>query len=456
MSDIMFMDIGTAVSLQRLMLLTAERLDADAHMLAQTLNEASQLLPTTTTNVVPGVKRAASNLRVNAKDLESRIKMLLAGGPEAVRGLAALERVRINFSIIDTRGDTEHADGKVSLSDLRWASRAGSPVDAKTRAAAAWLADNQDFFATAETADENNSYIAEPYSSRFVHNPEHEDGMLSVADIDAFFAKIEAWATLMPYAARIDIAGAGGKRDGGKRDGRLTKKDFEAFLANNDDLPRDVVRAARQVMHTEAYHKPAGFFKGLLNWNNVLDATSLIPVLGDVVDGARSIYYAINGDWEASIIYAIGLVPLPGLSGSGVKASWKVSKQAAETFSKHGWKAATKSTASNLRKGTMYNWTAKTAANSLASKSSCQTTQQWIAEQAGINLKDLDIREINEHMREATGADAKRIRNRLSDATGYNLSAKDGFFSDTCEVIAQRLGEHKFSKLWLTPVTPVK
>ena len=450
MSDIMFMDIGTAISLQRLMMLTAERLDADAHVLAQTLKETSQLLPTTA-NVVPGVKRAASDLRVNAKDLESRIKMLLAGGPEAVRGLAALERIRINFSTIDTRGDTEQPDGKVSLNDLRWASRPDSPVDEKTRAAAAWLADNQDFFAIAEAADENNSYIAEPYSNKFVHNPEHEDGMLSVADIDAFFAKTEAWATLMPYAARIDIAGGGRKRDG-----RLTKKDFEAFLANNDDLPRDVVRAARQVMHTDAYHKPAGFFKGLLNWNNVLDAASLIPVLGDVVDGARSIYYAINGDWEASIIYAIGLVPLPGLSGSGVKASWKVSKQAAEAFSKHGWRTATKSTASTLRKGTMYNWTAKTAANSLASKSSCQTTQQWIAEQAGINLKDLDIQEINDHMREATGADAKRIRNRLSDATGYNLSAKDGFFSDTCEVIAQRLGEHKFSKLWLTPVAPVK
>ena len=111
---------------------------------------------------------------------------------------------------------------------------------------------------------------------------------------------------------------------------------------------------------------------------------------------------------------------------------------------KHGYKKAARETGTLLRKGTVYNWTANTAAESLGDSATCSATYGWIAQQAGV-----DIARIDKDLRRTTGEDIGSVKNRLSDATGHNLGAMDGFFSDTCEVIARRLGEHKLSRLWL-------
>ena len=92
---------------------------------------------------------------------------------------------------------------------------------------------------------------------------------------------------------------------------------------------------------------------------------SFVPVIGDIVDGGRSIHHALHGDWHSAGVYALGLVPLPGLSGSGVKAAVTVVKSAARSVKKSGYKKASGEVGKVLYKGTSYNWTANTAADAI-------------------------------------------------------------------------------------------
>jgi len=425
------MDVQPALSLHQRMTTAANELDFDAQALIAPLAEAAELLGGAVPDVVTGARRTAEGLRASAEELHGRIRMVLAGGTEMNAGLAALERIRSSFTQIESRGNPERADGRLSRRDLQWARH---NLDEETSAAAEWLLKNESFFDRVETAKHNDDYIKQPYDSEFGFDPEDRDGLLSLDDIDAFASKTAAWATLLPFAAAIDTAGRGGSPDG-----TLRRRDFESFLEDYLIAP-EVARAVRQVLDDGAYHTP----DSPISWGLALDTLSFVPVIGDVVDGARAIHYALHGDWASAGIYALGVVPLPGLSGSGVKASVTVVKATVGAVQKRGYKVAARETADVVKKGTTLNWTASTAAGAASSAVNCSSTVHWISEQVGFDFGKFD-----RDMKKTTGEDVGTIRNRLSDITGYDLGIADGFFSDTCEMIARRIGEHKFSRSWL-------
>ena len=122
-------------------------------------------------------------------------------------------------------------------------------------------------------------------------------------------------------------------------------------------------------------------------------------------------------------------------------------RSAVRSVKKSGYRQAARDTGKVLYKGTTYNWTASTAAEALTSSNPCASTRGWVAEQVGVDVTKFD--DINDGLRRTTGEDFRSVRNRLADATGHNLGMMDGFFSDSCEVIARRLGEHKLSRMWL-------
>ena len=159
MSDMMLLNIDPAISLQQRMAIAADELDFDAQALAEPLTEASDLLGGAVPDSATGVRRIAADLRSNADDLHKRIQMVLAGGREMNAGLAALEQIRASFTLIETRGHSDRADGKLSLRDLEWARH---QLDEETSAGRGWLADNDDFFARVETAKDNDTYINKP------------------------------------------------------------------------------------------------------------------------------------------------------------------------------------------------------------------------------------------------------------------------------------------------------
>ena len=293
MSDLMLLDVGAALSLQQRMANAANELDSDAHALAEPMAEASQLLGQPLPDVASEVRQVASDLHDNAEDLLSRIRMVRAGGRDMNAGLAALERVRAHFTLIETRGDTGRSDGKLGLGDLEWARH---QLGGEVGEAAAWLADHEEFFARVETAKDNDAYINKPYDNEFAYDREDADGVLRIGDIDAFTAKTAAWAALLPHARTIDTA-----HKGGRPDGMLSRKDFEAFLRDYDTAP-ETAEAVRRVLDDGAYHRN----DGLISWGKVLDGLSFVPVIGDIVDGGRAIHHALHGDWQAAGIYALG------------------------------------------------------------------------------------------------------------------------------------------------------
>ena len=425
------MDIEPAISLHRRMARAADELSFDAQALVEPMNEAAELLGGSLPDVTIEIRQAATDIHDNAQDLLTRIQMVLAGGDDMNTGLAALELLRKNFDLIETRGNPDRADGKLGRGDLEWARH---QLDGEISEAAAWLADHEDFFARVETAHDNNSYINNPYDDDFAYDPKDADGVLKIKDIDAFVTKTAAWATLLPYAEAIDTAGRGNKPDG-----KLSRRDFETFLQDYDVTP-EVEAAVQQVLDDGAYHKNSSF----INWTTAFNALSFVPVVGDIVDGARAIYYALNGNWQSAAIFALGIVPLPGLSGSGVKAAVTVAKHTAKQIKKSGYKKATKDASKVLYRGTAYNWGASTAAETIFASDPCYTTRAWLAEQIGIDLNKID-----DKLEKTTGEDVGGMKNRLAHATGHDLGIMDGFFSDTCEVIARRVGEHNLSKMWL-------
>ncbi len=431
MTDILLLDTDRATELHHHMSTAADELDFDAISLFDPLSQASDLLGTQTPDVAAGVRRIASDLRDRAEDLHIRLRMVAAGGADMNAGFAALEQIRSHFTLIESRGVHERGDGILSPRDLQWARH---QLDGSIADAANWLLEHPDFFNHVETAAHNHDYITQPYGANLDHNPKRQDGHMSLADIDAFMDHAEAWATLIPHAQTIDTAARGGTPDG-----RLSRRDFEAFLADYD-LDETTQAAIQRVLDDGAYHSSTDFIK----LGTLLNGISLIPLIGDIVDGARSLYHVLHGDWGAASIYALGLVPLPGLSGSGIKAGITVAKTAARNIKDAGMSAAAKQTGKTLAKGTAHNWTAQTAVDKASTSMHCETTIKWIAERAGV-----DAAKFEQDLTRTTGKDFNDIKKMVSDATGYDLSADGTFYSDSCETIAKRIGEHQLSKNWL-------
>ena len=229
------------------------------------------------------------------------------GGPDLNRALWAVEQLRDEWSTIDSRGGAGGSpDGIVSRDDLEWAA---AHLSGDTTAAARWMLDHPDIFRALETAAQKTDYLrAEGPATR----RDGGDDKLSLADVDAWLHQLDTWATLIPYLPAIDVA-----RHGGDVDGTLSRADFEAFLAGAG-LPSDVRAAARAVLDDEAFHQPDD---GLLSWDNVATVASLIPGVGDVIDGAMALYYVSQGRWADAAMSGIGLIPVPGVSGGSVRAA---------------------------------------------------------------------------------------------------------------------------------------
>ena len=342
MSDLMALDIPRATELRQRMETAAEDLDWDAQALEGPLAEAASLLSSPLPNIVVDTRRVADELRQSALDLQERTRMVLAGGPEMNEGLGALERIREHFTMIESRGDPDRADGLLSRRDLRWAVHS---ADSKTAAAASWLLDHDLFFDQVETAKHNDDYLRRVDADEFAFDPDDRDGLMSRDDIDAFLDKTAARAALMPHAAAIDAAG------GGRPDGFMSRADFEAFLGGYHLTAKEAA-AVRQVLDDRAGHATGGG----IGWGAVLDGLSFVPVIGDVIDGARMIYYALHGDYGTAALFALGLVPLPGLSSSGVRGAIKVVDRVVAAARKTGAKEAGKVAGRLAMKGTAANY----------------------------------------------------------------------------------------------------
>ncbi|MFV2039841.1 MAG: hypothetical protein ACC660_06320, partial [Acidimicrobiales bacterium] len=87
-----------------------------------------------------------------------------------------------------------------------------------------------------------------------------------------------------------------------------SRDDFIAVLAwpGLSDHQRDAVH---QVLRDGAYDTRG--YSGA-----ALTAASLAPVVGDVVDGIAAVYFAGNGDYTRAVGHAVGVIPVPGVSGA--------------------------------------------------------------------------------------------------------------------------------------------
>lgn len=375
----MMMKVGAAVELHRHLMATADELSADSAVVTDLVDEASGLLGQTLANIGHDIKRLAGRMRSIADDLDDRIRLVALGGPDMNAGLAALEHLRDHFKLIETRGDPSRADGKLSRRDLEWA-RWELPGPAGE--AAAWLLANRDFFDKVETAKYNRRYMDRPYEGVFHHDEAHEDGLMSLEDIDAFVTKSTAWTALLPHLAAIDGASGSGKGAAGGSesgedgtDGVLSREDFEALMAGYQ-LPPDVDRAVKQVLADRAYRRPGG--GGVVSLGTALDLLSFVPVVGDLVDAGRALYYVLNGDYVTAAIFALGLAPIPGLSGSGLRHSVRVVESITDAALGGGGKAGMVKAKQEVITDTMQTWRANEAADFMLEKTG--EDEGWLGE----------------------------------------------------------------------------
>ena len=424
----MAMDAVRAVELRQRMERAADDLDWDAYALAGPLAEASGLLGGPVPDVAHGARRVAGELRGSAEDLQERTRIVLAGGPEMNEGLGALERIRNKFTMIESRGDPATADGILSRRDLQWARHSADPATAE---AADWLLNHDRFFDQVETAKHNDDYLDRPHDGEFAFDPSDRDGHMSLDDIDAFLDKSAAWSRLLPHLIAIDdIEGTGGV------DGFISRRDLEAFLSDYRLSP-EVADAARKALDDGAYHTR----EGGVGLGTLLDAVSFVPVIGDVVDGARAIYYAVHGDYATAALFALGLVPLPGLSASGVRGAIKVVGAVADVSRTSGTKAAVKEAARRGVKGTAANYAAyestKRAAGAFGSNLEMDESVDYVLDDMfGPRLKDALGEDLDPRLKEL-------LSERLEDSLQQRLDTSSvQWLSEANQMIARRIAEH--------------
>ena len=427
MEDLMAIDTVRATELRQRMEAAADDLEWDARALAGPLAEASSLLGGPLPNVPTGVRRVAGELRASALDLQERTRIVLAGGPEMNEGLAALERIRDHFTMIESRGDPDAADGLLSRRDLQWARHS---ADSPTAAAAAWLLDHDHFFDQVETAKHNDDYLDGAYEGEFAFDPDDRDGLMSRDDIDSFLDKTAAWSALLPHLASIDAV------DGGAPDGFISRRDFENFLSDYN-LSDEEAGAVRQVLDDRAYHTKDGG----IGLGTMLDGLSFVPVIGDIVDGARAVYYVVHGDYATASLFALGMIPLPGLSSSGVRGAIKVVDKVATAARNRGTKAAFRDGGQLAMKGTAANYAAYEGARRTAS---ALNRDLDIGESVDYALDDV----LGPQVDGLLGEDLDpRLRALLTDRLEQSLADRldpdaQQWMSETNTVIARRIAEH--------------
>ena len=439
MSDLMAMDTGRATELRQRMETAADDLDWDAQALESPLAEAASLLGSPLPDIGGGARRVAGELRDSALDLQERTRMVLSGGPEMNEGLGALERIREHFTMIESRGTPDEADGLLSRRDLRWAVHS---ADSVTAAAAGWLLDHDHFFDQVETAKHNDDYFNRVAAGDFPFDPNDRDGLMSRDDIDAFLDKTAARAALMPHAATIDAAGDGAS------DGFMSRADFEAFLADYN-LTTEEASAVRQVLDDRAYHTAGG----RIGLGGVLNGLSFVPVVGDIIDGARSIYYSLHGEWGTASLFALGLVPLPGLSSSGLRGAMKVVDRVTKVARMAGRKEAGKEAARLAMKGTAANYAAhegtKRASGAPDRDLDVDESVDYLVDDVlGPQIEDLLEEDLDPVLRRLlTDRLEQSLNDRLSLDTRVHLSEAN-------TVIARRIAEHHAFEAIFRRVSP--
>ena len=427
MTDLMAMDIARATELRQRMETAADDLEWDARALVGPLAEASSLLGGPVPDVPTGARRVAGELRASALDLQERTRLVLAGGPEMNEGLAALERIRDHFTMIESRGDADSADGLLSRRDLRWALHS---ADSETAEAAAWLLDHDRFFDQVETAKHNDDYLDRAYEGEFAFDPDDRDGLMSRDDIDAFLDKTAAWSALLPHLATIDAV------DGGAPDGFISRRDFETFLSDYN-LSSEEADAVRQVLDDRAYHTDGGG----IGLGAILDGLSFVPVVGDILDGARAIYYVVHRDYATAALFALGLVPLPGLSSSGVRGALKVVDRVATAARNTGTKAAVREGGQLAMKGTAANYAAyegtKRTASALNRDVDIDESVDYVLDDVlGPGVEDLLGEDLDPRLRALL---TDRLEQSLTDRLDPDAQQ---LMSETNTVIARRIAEH--------------
>ena len=426
MSDLMALDSARATELRQRMETAADDLDWDAHALEGPLAEAAALLGSPLPDIVGGTRRVAGELREDALDLQERTRMVLAGGPEMNEGLAALERIREHFTMIESRGDPDRADGLLSRRDLRWAVHS---ADSTTAEAAGWLLDHDVFFDRVETAKHNHDYLSRVHEGEFAFDPDDRDGLMSRDDIDAFMDKTAAWSALVPHAATIDAAG-------GRTDGFMSRADFEAFLSDYN-LTSEEAAAVRQVLDDRAYHTTGSG----ISMGNAFDVMSFVPVVGDILDGARSIYYTLHGDFDTAALFALGLVPLPGLSSSGLRGAIKVVDRVRAVAKIVGRKEAAKEAGRLAMKGTAANYAAfegaQQAGGALGGDLDIDESIDYALEDVlGPRVEDLLDEDLDPRLRALL---TDQLEQALADKLDLDNRVR---LSEANTVIARRIAEH--------------
>jgi len=431
----MALDTKRATELRQRMETAADDLDWDAQALEGPLAEAASLLGSPLPDVPGGARRMAGEFRDSALELQERTRMVLAGGPDMNEGLGALERIREHFTMIESRGNPEEADGLLSRRDLRWAVRS---ADSATAAAAGWLLDHDLFFDQVETAKHNDGYLDGVRTGEFSFDPDDRDGLMSRDDIDAFLDKTAAWTALLPHAATIDAAGDGAP------DGALSRADFEAFLAGYS-LTAEEARAVRQVLDDRAYHATGG----RVGLGSVLDGMSFVPVIGDVVDGARSIYHALHGDWATASLFALGLVPLPGLSSSGVRGALKVVDRVRTVARTVGRKEAGKEAARLTVRGSAANYAVHESTQHVSGAIDVDESVDYVLDDMlGPRAEDLLDEDLDPRLRALL---TDRLERSLNDRLDLDTRVR---LSEANTVIARRIAEHHAFEAIFRRVSP--
>ncbi len=421
----------------------ADDLDWDARALEGPLAEAATLLGGPLPDVAGGARRVAGELRDSALDLQERTRTVLAGGPDMNEGLGALERIREHFTMIESRGRPDRADGLLSRSDLRWAVHS---ADSATAAAAGWLLDHDLFFDQVETAKHSDDYLSRVREGEFAFDPDDRDGLMSRDDIDAFLNKTAAWAALAPHAAAIDAAGSG------VPDGHMDRRDFEAFLADYD-LTAEEADAVRQALDDRVYRSDDDG-GGIVSWDAALQVLSFVPVIGDVVDGAQAIYYALHGDFGTASLYALGLVPLPGLSSSGVRGAIKVTDRVIATARESGAKAASREAGRLAMEGTAANYAVFTGPRQVGGALGADIID--IDEAVGYVLDDVLGPQVEDLLEEDLDPQVRalltdRIEQLLNDRLDLDARVR---LSEANTVIARRIAEHHALEAILRRASP--
>ncbi len=429
MSDLMAMDIPRATELHQRMETAANDLDWDAQALEGPLAEAESLLGSPLPDIPGGTRRVAGELRESALDLQERTRLVLAGGQEMNEGLGALERIREHFTMIESRGDPDRADGLLSRRDLHWAVHS---ADSATAEAAGWLLDHDLFFDQVETAKHNDDYLSRVNQGEFAFDPNDRDGLMSRDDIDAFLDKTAAWSALTPHAATIDAAGTG------VPDGFMSRSDLESFV-DDYNLTAEEADAVRQALGDRAYNTD----RGGIGLGGLLDVLSFIPVIGDIIDGARLIYHALHGDLGTASLFALGMVPLPGLSSSGVRGAMKVVNKVVDVAREGGPMAASKAASRLVMKGTAANYAAHEGAKQAGSvlgrdaDIDIDESVDYVLEDVfGPQIEDLLDEDLDPRLRALL---TDRLEQSLTDRLDSGARVR---LSEANTVIARRIAEH--------------